>query len=242
MLASIVGGTVSGVAKNVLIRTVRVAPNSAAGAVPDDILAGMDAIMADYANEDRKGVVVAPISIEITPENNIPLILIDQKARDMRNAGLVIAASNGDSPGGTDQCQNYSPGRLQIEPGIIIAGGARIEYAANPVADYRSPNANYGSCPHCYAPAHDIFGAVPGDMFTTGDPNSGFAAGIVGGIAALLRSDCKDLTPAQVKDKLVDGWTNNMDMAYDLDGITALGPVCGVPPVDATPEPTCDPV
>jgi subtilisin family serine protease len=186
-VASIIGGTTYGVAKNALLHSVRVfgcsttTSNSA-------IIAGVD-----WVTTNRQLPAVANMSLGTTAY--APL---DQAVINSINSGItyVAAAGNDNSP-----ANNYSPARVSQ---VITVG-------ATDFTDNRASFSNYGSVLDLFAPGVNILGASHTSDIAFGvDSGTSFSSPLVAGIAALYLERAPSATPFTVSSTITNTATHHV--------------------------------
>lgn len=186
-VAGTVGGKQSGIAKNVNIISVK-AMNSRGGGNWDHVIAGIEWALADRNGKPA----VANMSIGSDAYQAIDDVVSNAIRKGMV---MVIAAMNY----GKDAC-NYSPAR--VREAIVVMASDR--------QDNRSGFSNYGSCTDITAPGSGISSAAhtqdSGFKILTGTSQ---ASPHVAGAVALILSGNNNMSPAQVKAKLLADATPN---------------------------------
>ncbi|NWI91923.1 PCSK9 convertase, partial [Pitta sordida] len=128
--------------------------------------------------------------------------------RHMAQDGLVMVAAAGNYK--DDACL-YSPAS---EPEVITVGATNSE---DQPASIGSLGTNFGRCVDLFAPGDDIIGASSdcSTCFTAQSGTSQAAAHVAGGIAAMLLSAEPQLSPAELRQRLLHFSTKNvMDMTW----------------------------
>ncbi|XP_070580724.1 aqualysin-1-like [Ptychodera flava] len=216
--AGIVAGQYTGVAAKTNIGIVRVsATSNVADLDAEFFIQGLTAVLDHYKSLKAvnpvghlRGIAVAPMAV---PTDANRLAEIEELTRDMVREGITVVGPVGDAPNaGALDCSALSPARLHVEPGVIIAGGSTR-------SDKRHPNSVRGdsNCPHIYAPDHEILSSVLGNSYVVVNTETAFAAAHVAGAAALLRTQCPDLTERDIKEFLIEGSRVYGSPALDLD-------------------------
>lgn len=161
MVAGVVGGSTSGVAKDVQLRSVRVLDCAGSGTL-SGVIAGVDWITAHH---------VAPAAANISLGAGASASLDDAVQR-LSYSGVAVAAAAGNNGG--DAC-NYSPGRV---PEVLTVGSSNQ-------LDQASSYSAHGPCLDLYAPGEQIATARLGGGTRTVS-STGLAAPAVAGTAALV--------------------------------------------------------
>jgi hypothetical protein len=135
------------------------------------------------------------------------------------NVLIVAAAGNGDTEGGIGRNLDIA----KISP-VGNDNGANMVLGVGSVdhTNKRSVWSNFGSYVDIYAPGEGITTTVvpkftaDGDFYLTGDGTS-FAAAVVTGVAALIKSKLENITNTGVRDRLI----SQADYAHGLKIINA---------------------
>ena len=172
LVAGVIGARTYGVAKNVLLHSVRVQAGSSSGNT-QDLVNGMN-----YVAGNHRSPAVANISLAATSNsaNICGVGAVDEAAIGLLNSGVTVVAGAGDA--GVDAgCT--SPARVA---GVIAVGSTTS-------TDARTPGTNYGSVVDIYAPGAGSGQFIP--TATNGSDNGGdffsltsAAAPHVAGVAA----------------------------------------------------------
>jgi subtilisin family serine protease len=185
-VASIVGGGIAGVAKQVLLHPVRVLDCAGVGSAAD-LIDGIEWVM----NND-----VAPAVTNISvggPFNAAVNIAVN----DLVTSGNVVAVSAGNT--NANACAR-SP----------ASTGSALTVGASTVANARAGYSSFGGCLDLFAPGSDVLGAsAAGNGVYVHMSGTSMAAPHVAGAAAKLRQLAPALTPAQVGAALADLATPN---------------------------------
>jgi subtilisin family serine protease len=213
-----VGGTTYGVAKAVKLVAVRVL-NCAGSGSTSGVIAGVDWVTANAIKP-----AVANMSL-----GGGAWAALDDAVTGAIASGVTFAVAAGNS--NADAC-NYSP---SATPNAITVGSTTI-------ADMKSSFSNYGPCVDVNAPGSSITSAWIGSNSATNTiSGTSMASPHVAGAAALVLGNNSALTPAQVRDALVNGATNNVigglgnGTPNKLLYVGFIGG--GTPPVDPPPPP-----
>lgn len=188
-VASTLGGSRFGVAKQVTIVPVRVLDCSGSGTV-SGVIAGLDWVVAHHGD----GPAVANLSL-----GGGASAVLDAAVQRVIDDGIatVVAAGNDN---GADAC-NVSPARA---PAAITVG-------ATSSSDARAPFSNAGPCLDLFAPGVSITGAwhtSPTAMNTIS--GTSMAAPHVAGAAATLLQQQPTWAPARVAEVLIEGATTDL--------------------------------
>ena len=190
-VAGTVGGTYSGVAKNVTIRSGRVV-NCSGGGSASMVIAGMDWVAA---NGSKPGVVNMSLGYgNVTAVKNA--------ATNLVAAGFVVAAAagNGNFAGTPINACNEAPGNA---PTVLTVG-------ATTNADKEASFSNYGTCVDLLAPGVNI---VSSDYSVTnqvvGMSGTSMASPHVAGVAAQWLTSNPTATPAQANAAIMAATRSN---------------------------------
>mmetsp|Transcript_11071 Transcript_11071/g.41303 ORF Transcript_11071/g.41303 Transcript_11071/m.41303 type:complete len:692 (+) Transcript_11071:2150-4225(+) len=217
-VAALVAGHISGVNKNAIVHDVRVMDCTGRGS-NSDIIRGLDWI----ANNAQK-----PALINLSLGGGLSES-IDAATMGLIKKGLlpVIAAGNEV----TDACTK-SPARVS----------EALTVGASTNKDIRAPFSNFGTCVDIFAPGFQISSA-------SHDSDNGFvtmsgtsmSSPIVAGVASLHLAQFGDLTPAQLKAKVLKDAVKSVDTIIsplvkvpleftcpkNFGGINCTTPLCG---------------
>ena len=174
-VAGTIGGTTSGVAKQVKLRGVRVLGCGGSGSV-SDVIAGIDWVTANA---------VRPAVVNMSLGGD-PSDALDAAVAGSVASGLpyVLAAGNSN----LDAC-NYSPGRVP----------SAITVAASDQSDARAFFSNFGSCVDIFAPGMWVVSAwITTDNTYASLNGTSMASPHVAGVAALLLEQDPSLPPSQL--------------------------------------------
>jgi subtilisin family serine protease len=180
-VAGTIGGTTYGVAKQVTLHPVRVLDCSGSGS-NSGVIAGIDWVKANHV-----GPSVANMSL-----GGGASTALDTAVNNAIGAGVTFSVAAGND--NLDAC-NSSPART---PAAITVG-------ATTNTDSRASYSNYGNCLDVFAPGSSITSAWnTGDTATNTISGTSMATPHVTGVAALALSKNAGLTPAQVRDSIVN--------------------------------------
>ncbi|XP_063964815.1 aqualysin-1-like [Lytechinus pictus] len=182
--AGTVGGEIFGVAPGVNLFGVRVLNCQGSGST-SDVIAGCD-FVALYAVKPA----IASMSLGGGPQQ-----ALDDAVRGMINASVptVVAAGNSNN----DSCL-YSPARV----------AEAITVGATGINDRRAYFSNYGSCVDLFAPGVNIPSAsISGKEYTLTISGTSMACPHVAGAAAIALANAEELSPADLKTKLMEDTT-----------------------------------
>ncbi|HEU4423585.1 MAG TPA: S8 family serine peptidase [Pilimelia sp.] len=186
-VAGTVGGTRFGVAKNVFIHGVRVL-NCQGSGTTTDIVQGIDWVSAN-------GIRPAVANMSLGGGVNTAL---DNAVANSISQGITYAIAAGNS--GANAC-NFSPART---PAAITLGATAIN-------DTRASFSNFGTCVDLFAPGVSITSAwFSSDTATNTISGTSMASPHACGVAALILSANPNLTPQQVRDRMVADATPNV--------------------------------
>ncbi len=203
-VASLVGGTTVGVAKQVRLRgyvvTRGAAPIGSGGSWTctqgagdtNDLVRGIEAAIAASASDG------GPSIINIAISNRDGNATVDARVQDAIAANITVVAAAGNEV--ENACLN-SPQRV---PDAITV-------AASTVIDGRHDFTNFGNCVDLFAPGDDILAAgIQNDSYYDTFDGSSNSAPLVAGIAALYLEDNELHTPFQVTDAILGNATTGV--------------------------------
>ncbi|WP_341273989.1 S8 family peptidase [Krasilnikovia cinnamomea] len=186
-VAGTIGGTTTGVAKDVQLVGVRVLDCNGSGSY-SAIIAGVDWVTTHAAKP-----AVANMSLGGSRSTALNAAVANSIA-----AGITYAVAAGNSD--ADACQ-YSPSSA---PAAITVGATGSD-------DARAWFSNYGTCVDLFAPGVDITSAWHNSDTATADlSGTSMASPHVAGAAALALAAHPSWSPAQVRDDLVGTTTTNV--------------------------------
>lgn len=190
-VAGTVGGTIYGVAKNVLLIAIRVLDNSGSGST-SGVIAGMDWVAANH---------IKPAVANMSLGGGASTSIDDAVAR-MYDAGVpvIVAAGNGNMAGREQPACNYSPARA---PKAYTVG-------ATTSSDAKASYSNYGDCVNIFAPGSSITSAWhTSNTATNTISGTSMASPHVAGGAALFLEKNPGATAQQVYDAITSNSTKN---------------------------------
>ncbi|MCP5264631.1 MAG: S8 family peptidase [Burkholderiaceae bacterium] len=212
-VAGTIGGSSSGIAKDVTLVPVRVLDCAGSGTL-GSVIAGLDWI-AETAQR--------PAVVNMSLSGNASATL-DAAVANTVAAGLTVVVAGGNS--GADAC-GYSPAR---EPAALTVG-------ATDAADARASYSNYGACVDLFAPGTGIRSAWhTGDTATNVISGTSMASPHVAGYVALVLETHPETSPTQLAKTISDGATRGKVTdagAGSPDALLYVGA-----PADATAAPT----
>jgi subtilisin family serine protease len=188
-VAGTVAGSTYGVAKAATPVAVRVLDCTGAGNT-SGLIAGLDWVAADHAAGTPA---VANLSLG-GPSNSS----LDAAVQSLVNDGVTVAVAAGND--NVDACTR-SPARA----------AAALTVAASDRADARASFSDFGTCVDLFAPGVGIVSDwYTGSTATNTLSGTSMAAPHVAGAAALLLSQQRSLTPAEVSNRLVGSATTGV--------------------------------
>ena len=200
LVASICGGKTYGSAKKVTLYSIRVLQcnNTAPWST---VLEGMDYVARITTRKRRPAIILLALAGPFYRTMNDAIAFIVSN----RNVHVIAVAGNGQN----DSCIR-SPGSSEY---AVTVAGTRNEDGLYVLGS----GTNYGACVDIFAPAQSILGAdhrcLNCSKYHSG---TSMAAAIVSGVAAIHLSKQPLLTPAELKQKLIDECVKN---AIDYTGM-----------------------
>jgi serine protease len=183
-VAGTIGGITYGVAKGVMLHSVRVLDCNGSGST-SGVIAGIDWITAN-----RVLPAVANMSLSGSYSESL-----NAAVQNSINSGVTYVVSAGNSA--TDAC-GYSP----------ASTAAALTVGATNPQDMQSSFSNYGGCVDIYAPGSGILSALNSDDYAVGTlSGTSMAAPHVAGAAALYLQLNPNATPAQVAQAIISNAT-----------------------------------
>lgn len=191
-VAGTIGGSTYGVAKRVMLHSVRVFGCSGSGST-SDVIAGVDWIAAHHA---------APAIANLSLGGGVS-DLLDQAVEAATATGVTFVIAAGNAAG--DACA-MSPGRA---PSAITVG-------ATDNTDTIASFSNYGSCVDLFAPGVNITSSSYwGDLLSQSMSGTSMSAPHVAGAAALYLESHLGATPAEVTAAITEGATSGLITGLD---------------------------
>lgn len=186
-VASILGGATAGVAKNVILHSVRIAGCGAPST--STLISGVN-----WVTNNRQLPAVANISFDISTSDSL-----DTAVRNSINSGVTYSIAAGNQGG---SASNRSPARVTQ---AIIVG------STNPFNDFRTSDSNFGGGVDLFAPGESTLAAAPGGQygFTPTTGTTSYAAPLVAGVAAQYLEANPFASPVTVQSVIVGNATLN---------------------------------
>ncbi len=202
-VAGTIGGSQYGVAKGVRIIGVKVLNCKGHGSA-----SGLIAGLSEVLRLARKSGHPSVVNMSLGFQGHIDVV--DQAVQTLIDNGITVVAAAGnknpDRPGAVPDACLYSPADI----GDVITVGATDEY------DERAEFSYLGSCTDIFAPGTDITSAWKGGDYSINTiSGTSMASPHVAGVVALYLEENPDLSPAEVKRKLIRHSTKN---AIDIIG------------------------
>lgn len=185
-VSSLAAGTNVGVAKEAKIVVAQVLDCDGGGR-NSDVLAALDWILSDI-----KG----PAVINMSVGGPVSSAMNQAVARAIQSGVTVVVAAGNN---GADAC-NYSPSSAT---NAITVGSTNL-------SDEMSEFSNYGSCVDIFAPGEKVLAATIEDSRYAFVSGTSLSSPMVSGIAAMLLQQNPNLTPAQVKSKIIELASKNV--------------------------------
>ena len=186
-VAGTIGGSTFGVAKNVMLRGIRVLNCSGSGS-NSGVIAGVDWVRLNH---------IAPAVANMSLGGGISSAL-DTAVNNLHNAGVSIAVAAGNS--NTNAC-NSSPAR---------AANA-ITVGSTTTTDARSSFSNFGTCLDLFAPGSGILSAwFTSNTATATLSGTSMASPHVAGVAALFKQANPSASSTTIRNAIVNNATTNV--------------------------------
>ncbi len=223
--ASLIGGSIYGVAKNVHLIPVRVLNCSNSNSSSVTLFTAIDWIVQHHENG-----VPAVVNMSVGMSKSTAF---NEAVRTLIADGLIVVAAAGNQ--NRDAC-SYSPAS---ELSVISVGGIDR-------AELRASYSNYGACVDIFAPGSDLVGGWIGAPDTYGSSSgTSNAAPIVSGIVALMLEENPSLTQSEVEQKLKDNATKDAVFNVGLNSPNLLayspfGTNSGLPPTTTVSAPVIE--
>lgn len=187
-VAGTIGGSTYGVAKNVMLRGVRVLDCNGSGS-NSGVIAGVDWVRLNH---------VAPAVANMSLGGGISTAL-DTAVNNLHNANVTIAVAAGNS-NGANAC-NASPAR---------AANA-ITVGSTTTTDARSSFSNIGTCLDIFAPGSGILSAwFSSNTATATLSGTSMASPHVAGVAALYKQANPSASSTTIRNAIVNNATTNV--------------------------------
>jgi subtilisin family serine protease len=222
-VAATIGGTTYGVAKNVLLRAVRVLGCTGSGST-SGVIAGVDWVTSNHAAGQ-------PAVANMSLGGGVSTAL-DNAVNNSISDGVSYAIAAGNS--NANAC-NSSPAR--------VANAITVGSTTN--TDTRSSFSNYGTCLDIFAPGSSITSAwSTSDTATNTISGTSMATPHVAGVASLYLQENPSSSPATVRDAIVNSATPGVVTSPGSGSPNRLLyslPTDEQPPPPPTPSPTPPP-
>jgi len=217
--AGTVGGATFGVAKNVMLHSVKVLGDNGRG-YWSWYLEALDWVIG-------KGQRPAVVSASIGGSGKSPTVEAGINKAVNANVSVVVSAGNA----GSDACQQT--------PAFVSSA---ITVGATTWSDIRSSFSNFGPCVDLFAPGSSITSAgISSNTAEAVYSGTSMACPHVAGAAALLLGEDANLTPAAVASRLIQGATPDklQDVRPESPNLLLYTRSANTPtPTPATPAPT----
>ena len=184
-VAGTVGSATYGVAKNVLLRAVRVLNCSGSGS-NSGVIAGMDWVRTNH---------IKPAVANMSLGGGFSSA-VNTAANNLSNAGVFLAVAAGNS--NANAC-NYSPSSASAVTSVMSSTST----------DAKSSFSNFGSCTHLYAPGSSITSTWLNGGTNTISGTS-MATPHVTGVAALYKATFGDASSSTIRTWLINNATANV--------------------------------
>jgi subtilisin family serine protease len=185
-VAGTIGGSTYGVAKNVMLRAVRVLDCNGSGST-SGVISGVDWVTANH---------ISPAVANMSLGGGASTAL-DNAVNNSINSGVTYSIAAGNS--NVDAC-TQSPARV----------AAAITVGSTTTADARSSFSNFGTCVDIFAPGSSITSAwATSDTATNTISGTSMATPHVVGVSALYLQAHPGSSPATIRNAIVNGATTN---------------------------------
>ena len=210
-VAGIIGSEKWGVAKKVILHSVKVAGCGGRGSI-FGLIEGLSWIRDN---------VQMPAVVNMSLSTSLTSIALEDIVNELLSNGITVVASAGNNK--ADACL-YTPAKMS---GVITVGATNSD---DIIWNDTEEGSNWGSCVDVYAPGVDIESAnlsFAGSRLETG---TSMAAPHVSGIAALYLSENPSATPSQVKSAILTNAIYDSVVSGEyfvqqfLGGIDDIGP------------------
>lgn len=211
-VASVIAGRTHGVAKSAKVFDARVA-NCSGQIRSGDVTAALDAIAEDVRVNRRERVIVnMSLGFKIPPSFERAMLRMSAQ-----NILFVTSAGNDGTSGGIyERAINQMPARLG-------AGTSVINVGATDRSDRRAAWSNYGYSVNLMAPGDGIrMASVNGPDSVWTDSGTSFAGPAVAGTAAVCLTADASITPADMKNRLVNCAHRNVLSSVSLNGTNRM--------------------
>jgi serine protease AprX len=237
-------GKFKGIAPGATLYSVKIADGDGM-AYESDVVAGLQWV---YTNKTTYNIRVVNLSLNTTSEQSYNVSPLDAAVEILWFNGVVVVASSGNKgAGGEYNTANASPAN---DPFIITVGAVDEKGTSSLKDDTYAPYSAYGTTmdgylkPNIVAPGSNIFSVLsrnsswgtlyPDRLDSTGQyirlSGTSMSAPMVAGAAALLLQDEPNLTPDQVKYRLLNssGRTVSLKVGSGANAITYTFPYLDV--------------
>lgn len=192
-VASLCGGKTFGVAKNVTLYSVRILQCFGIGPF-GAVLAGINFVAEKYEETHRP-------TIMSNSWGGLRVRVVDQAIENAVRKGVVTISAAGNA---IDDACNWTPAN---SPFTVTVAGTREGDGL-----YVTPSGtNFGPCVDIFAPAQQVLGAIHTcNNCTLRGSGTSAATPLVSGIAAIILGREPSMTPAMVKERLINDSIKNV--------------------------------
>ncbi len=220
-VAAMAGGNTQGAAKNVRLYDVRVFPCGGTSTV-SMVLAGLQEAVRDIQQNQRRPAIINA-SLGLCRDSNSSAGCTNFQDQPTLTRGFLRAANQGilivTAAGNMGNLPWLGRDAADISPGHLGAGTSVLNVGSMDGSDRRAESSSFGSAVNLMAPGVQVRTAFTlSDSSYSNVNGTSFAAPLVAGTAAMCFSQQPELSPAELKSRLVNCGSQGVLEASTLSG------------------------